>query len=120
MKKISFDFDSTLDNKHIQDFALQMISEGYDVHIVTSRPPETDPDWKWDNSDLFEVANKLGINKNSIHFTNFKPKYMFFEHSDFLFHLDDDNIETTEINYHTKVKAIQFDENWKMNCLKSI
>jgi len=117
MKKISFDFDNVLDNEYIQNFAHQLIDEGFDIHIVTSRPP-TDS-WGWDNSDLFEISNKIGIKDDNIHFTDFKPKYTFFkENEDFLFHLDDDNIEVNEINNFSKVKAIYLDENWKINCKK--
>jgi len=40
-KKISFDFDSTLDNEHIQIFAKELIQKGFNVYIVTSRPRES-------------------------------------------------------------------------------
>lgn len=31
MKKVSFDFDGTLDKKHIQQFAIELINSGVDV-----------------------------------------------------------------------------------------
>jgi len=37
MRKVSFDFDSTLSRKDVQDFAKKLVSEGYEVWIVTSR-----------------------------------------------------------------------------------
>jgi hypothetical protein len=114
--KVSFDFDSTLDNQNIQNFAVKLMNEGFDVHIVTSRPTHWTMDEVWDNSDLFAVAEVLNIPREKIHFTDYKPKKLFFlQNPDFIFHLDDDHIEIEEISHATKVKAVLFDENWESN-----
>ena len=125
MKKISFDFDSTLDNQHIQEYASHLMSLGYEIHIVTSRPSRWGQQWKvngkaytiWDNDDLYHIAEILNINRENIHFMGYDNKYKFFENEDFIFHLDDDYTEVDEINEHTKTKGIVFDDSdWKEKC----
>jgi hypothetical protein len=118
MKKVSFDFDGTLSNKHVQKLAQKLIRAKYDVHVVTSRPefPERYHRF-WDNSDLYLICNNLRIKKKNIHFTEYKPKFYFFkDNPDFLFHLDDDDMEIMGINENTKTKGILFDINWENNC----
>lgn len=126
MKKVSFDFDNTLEHIHVQKYAKKLIDNNYDVHIVTSRPEKWNQKWSlrgnpyslWDNDDLYEVAKKLNIKKENIHFTNYTPKYKFFDkEKDFIFHLDDDYNETFFINKNTKTKAVTLDnENYKEEC----
>ena len=124
MKKISFDFDSTLDTEYIQKYAHELMLQGYDIHIVTSRPENWAQSWTlsgnkyilWNNNDLREVAKSLGIKDENIHFTGYDNKYKFFENEDFIFHLDDDWSEIDEINSFTKTKGILFDNNWEENC----
>jgi len=125
MKKVSFDFDDTLTNEHIQNYVINLMKNGYDIHIVTSRPPDGPDKWFidgkpamiWDNYDLFQLIEILGIKKENIHFLDYSPKYLFFkDNEDFIFHIDDDHIEVEEINYFTDVKGVLFDGNWKENC----
>ena len=67
--KVSFDFDDTLDKPSVQKFARELINEGIDVWICTSRfenyqdyynhfenKEEVLPTI---NDDLFEIANDL-------------------------------------------------------------
>jgi S-formylglutathione hydrolase FrmB len=123
MKKISIDFDETLDNECVQTFVSKLVNDGHDVHIVTSRPSETHM-WYvelWSNNDLYEVAEKLKIKDENIHFTSYVSKFIFFselENQDFDFHLDNDELEIKDINKYTKVKGILFDENWETNIEK--
>jgi hypothetical protein len=37
MKKVSFDFDSTLSRDDVQEFTSELINLGFDVWVVTSR-----------------------------------------------------------------------------------
>jgi len=118
MKKISFDFDSVLDNKHIQEFVKELVKD-FDVHIVTSRPEIPKFKDTWNNDDLYEVSDNLGIDRDNIHFTEYDDKFKFFlNHPDFTFHLDDDLIEIEFINDYSDVIGILFDDGWKENCLK--
>ena len=102
MKKVSFDFDGTLDKKHIQQFATELINSGVDIYVNTTRFA------KFDNSDLFEVVNSLGLSYDKVNFTNHIWKAEFFEENnlEFEWHLDD-NYEAffhlRSLTYKTKV-----------------
>jgi len=117
-KKVSFDFDSTLSKTNIQDYAKLLIEKGIEVHIVTDRFENTTK-CAYTNDYLFEVVEKLGINKNNIHFLNMTDKHKFFlDNSDFIWHLDDDDIAMSFINAETNVICILNDKmiDWKVNC----
>ena len=130
MKRVSFDFDSTLSLKSVQDYAVSLITKGYDLWVVTSRLPDySDPNWKIrgmlvpiDNSDLFEVTDRLGINRDQIIFTSHRIKSEVMNEMglEFLFHLDDDWVEINHINRETKTKGISCfgTSGWKQKCNK--
>lgn len=128
MKKVSFDWDSTLDRIPVQKFAKELIDDGYEVWILTSRYDNEhlvtvyNMDEKYadmTNEDLFECASILGIPEERIIFTNLVDKYHFLKDKDFLFHLDDDWVENNRINKHTKCVGISsINPNWKQKCLR--
>jgi hypothetical protein len=101
--KVSFDFDSTLSNLYVQDFARELVNSGHEVWITTSRFSDEDAkerNWHWlgnRNKILFEVARKCGIHKSRIQFTSGSPKSEFLEGKGFVFHLDDDDVELFDI-----------------------
>jgi len=118
--KVSFDFDSTLSKIEIQEYALSLIENGIEVHIVTDRFEETS-NCAYSNDYLFDVAKKLGICKDNIHFMNMTDKYKFFiKKTDFIWHLDDDDIAMEFINDETDVMCIHNDItiDWKEICNK--
>lgn len=129
MKKVSFDFDSTLSRPYIQKYAKELLEKGFEVWIVTSRT-EDPPVWiiggnkiKQTNDDLFNIAEKIGIQRDNIIFTEYNPKSEFFKNNnDFIFHLDDDSIELDFINKETKVKGISCWNNttWRRKCDKML
>jgi hypothetical protein len=101
--KVSFDFDNTLTKQSIQKYAKSLIRKGIEVWIVTSRCDN----WKYvygngydkyDNSDLFSMADKLGIKQEHIIFTNANYKSEFLS-DDFIFHVDDDKSELAQIKH---------------------
>lgn len=105
--KVSFDFDETLDKSHVQKYAKTLIEKGVDVHIVTSRMSDDKmfPIIGW-NTDLYEVADAIGIKRENIHFTNGSWKCeFFFKNSDFLWHLDNDFDEIVKLK-KTSVKPV--------------
>lgn len=128
-KKVSFDFDDTLSNEEVQTFAEELIRQGYEVHICTFRfsDKETTGDYTkswWHvkkdgiwfgkrfkntyHSDIWEVAERLGIKFEHIHFTNYKHKSIFFgDNQDFLFHLDDNVTQFSKIK-STDVKSVLY------------
>lgn len=105
--KVSFDFDSTLDRKDVQRFAKQLIDDGYETWIVTSRvsleyAKANLDQWSINrveksNLKLFRVADNLGIKREHIHFTNAQLKVEFLEDKNYIFHLDDDSEELLAI-----------------------
>lgn len=105
--KVSFDFDETLDKSHVQNYAQILVNKGIEVHIVTSRMSDDKmfPIIGW-NTDLYEVADAIGIKRENIHFTNGGWKREFFlENPDFLWHLDNDFDEIVKLK-QTAVKPI--------------
>lgn len=122
MKKISFDFDNTLDNKEVQKFASKLITDGVDVWIHTSRFTESDIRPKW-NDDIYEIANITGIPKKNIIFTEMYDKYIFFKDNGFIWHLDDKKNECKSITNKTSTTGIHFNKYdkellWKNKCVK--
>lgn len=128
MKKVSFDFDGTLEIKHVQNYAKELIERGFEVWVVTSRFGDNEKYQKFfkttvnvnlTNTDLIEITEEIGIPEERIVFTNMKDKFEFFEkNQDFLWHLDDDWIEGDLIDKHTKVSGINFFGNpdWIEKC----
>ena len=80
--KVSFDFDGTLSETHVQNYARELIERGIEVWIVTSRFENAEKyaeffgtiGISYDHKDLEEVTKDLGIPKDQIIFTNMSPK----------------------------------------------
>ena len=128
-EKVSFDFDFTLSRKDVQIFAKELVKEGHEVWIVTSRYSNerakefNDLRWlrvfEW-NKDLFKIADECGIKKEHIKFTNMESKSVFLKNKGFVFHLDDDDIELMEIDENLDGCTSIFveDLDWKEKCKK--
>lgn len=118
--KVSFDFDMTLDNPNIRDYAKELVEKEYDVWIHTLRFKDSiyDPTKDW-NYDLYEVAEEIGIPRDKIVFCGMADKWNFLK-DDFTWHLDDDSIECDLINKNTKTIGICHFGNstWKNKCNK--
>lgn len=96
--KISFDFDSTLAEDRQQRIAKKFIEEGHDIYITTSRFENIGIFHS--NEIVFNVAEKLGIPKERVRFTNGGDKWELLQ--DFDLHFDDDQIEIELIEENTK------------------
>ena len=126
--KVSFDYDGTLSRKDVQKLAKDLVNEGYEVWIVTSRFSDEaakNKNWHWiegQNQKLFDVAEDCGIKKENIHFTCMESKSIFLKDKGFIFHLDDDDIELMDIlesNRSTEVKCFPVNVEhfeWKETC----
>jgi hypothetical protein len=122
--KVSFDFDGTLSRKDVQVFAKQLVDEGHEVWIVTSRFDDESAmkkNWHWikgQNQTLFDVADKCGIKKENIYFTCGESKSIFLKDKGFVFHLDDDDIELMDIfESKDKCRPLHVDHfEWKETC----
>jgi len=109
---VSFGFDGTLDRADVEDYAAELIGLGFNVHILTLREPQDENEAQLiDNSDLFDVANQLGIPAENIMFTSYLPKYNILIDSNMIFHLDDSEVELEEISKLTSVIAINVNKN---------
>lgn len=118
--KLSFDFDGTLSRSSVQKVVKDLIKNGNEIHVVTSRFEDSN---LWgnslsitmkDNLDLFKIIDKLEIPRKNIHFMNMTPKHEFFDKNlDIVFHLDDDKYELAEIEYYSKpVIPVYCDSNY--------
>ena len=122
--KVSFDFDGTLSRKDVQEYAKSLVSKGYDVWIVTSRiatEPALKKGWHWierQNKELYDVAEKVGISKDKIVFTEFVDKIEFLKDKGFIFHIDDDVDELMAIlKSKDGCRTVNVDHfEWKETC----
>ena len=124
-KKVSFDFDNTLSETKVQEYARELINRGIDVYVVTARYDDPHKHlWPTNtsNEDLYAIVNKLGLPLNRIIFCNMQPKYKWFENTDFIFHLDDDHKEIENLwqAKNTNVIPVNYlgcqKGNWKEYC----
>ena len=124
--KVSFDFDSTLERKDIQEYAKTLVKRGVDVWIVTSRYSDEMIKKKFkgkaqysllSNRDLINAARYVGIPMTNIKFMNFSEKYTFIKDMDFIFHLDDDPFELEQVQAYTDTIPVDsWQENWRRDC----
>lgn len=98
--KISFDFDSTLSETWVQKLA-EILIPVTEVWIVTSRSPGTSR-----NSDLYKIANRLGIPEERIVFTDGSYKWSTLNRLEMEIHFDDMEDEILEINNRSGCKGI--------------
>ena len=98
-KKVSFDFDGTLEYKNVQRFAKQLIEKGLEVWVVTTRWDENHKHKYPMNTtldDLWEVVDELGIPRHHVRFTCMEWKCKYLAGTKFLWHLDDNDQEAKE------------------------
>ena len=114
--KISFDFDSTLSKTHVQKFA-KLLIPNHEVVITTSRRTNG-YGVLFDNSDLFEVADSLGI--KDITFTEGEFKAHFLVKNNIHLHIDDDPFELTEIQKTKVIPVSVINLNWQQQVLKNL
>lgn len=94
--KVSFDFDGTLEQKEVQDYAKQLLEEGIEVWVVTTRWDENHKHKYPMNAtldDLWEVVDRLGIPRWRVRFTCMEWKFTYLKGTEFIWHLDDNEDE---------------------------
>jgi len=118
MKKISFDFDETLEFKEVQDYAKELIERGFEVWIVTTRWEDPSKySFHVTHENIWKAIEYTGIKKEHIHFNNMEYKHSFFEkNNDFIFHLDDNPDEKRLMSQNTTVPCVVFGYRWKDKC----
>lgn len=103
--KVSFDFDGTLEFQDVQDYAKQLIGEGVEVWVVTTRWDENHKHKYPQNAtldDLWEVVDNLGIPRWRVRFTCMEWKWKYLDGTKFVWHLDDNE---SEFDYARKNKC---------------
>lgn len=132
MDIISFDFDSILSRKDVQEFAQECLQlPNLEVIIITTRfekSPITHITLEDHNQDLFTIMKNLGIEKvfftsgrdKSITINTINNERMIKGLRPLLWHLDDDSYELDEINSHTKTVGISAwnTNKWRLKCRK--
>lgn len=116
--KFSFDFDGTLlDSDKLQQYCQKMLNIGVDVYIITRRLDliESKKYEVKEAEEVFEMADKLGIKKENIFFTNRAYKYEFVKKLNIDCHIDDDHNDVYYIRNWSDTKCIHFIEssNWE-------
>lgn len=115
MIKISFDYDGSLGHvDYLQELCLRLLTDGYnDVHIITRRfgtilPPEKAQygiDGPDEFSEVLELADKLGVKRENVHFTNRQMKFETIKSLGINIHYDDDYEDLRLIRIHTNCIA---------------
>lgn len=100
-KIVSFDFDDTLSTSKGQEKAKQLLAENYRVLIITARQSK-------DSKAVFEVADKLGIRRSDIYFTNGANKWSVVKRLGVAIHYDNNQEQIDLINKMTKTEGKLF------------
>lgn len=99
--KISFDYDDTLETEDGFKLAQQKIKEGKIVYIITRRNQN-------DSESVYAMAEKLGIPKSKVIFTNGSYKWAAVKHYGIGIHYDNNSREIELINEKTDAKGLKF------------
>lgn len=99
--KISFDFDETLSTKRGQELAKQKQNDGKEIYIITRRQSSA-------NSEVYAVADKLGIPKSRVYFTNGKMKWETIKRLGIDIHYDNNQDELDLIDKNTDAVGVKF------------
>jgi hypothetical protein len=118
---VSFDFDSTLSRKDVQEYAKELLERGIDVWVVTSRYDELHKHrypHNPTNNDLWLVIDELNIPRWKVRFTCMESKFLYLMHTKTVWHLDDDTFELYEMrsNKCQTVGISVNSGNWKQKC----
>jgi len=122
MKTVTFDFDNTLSRTDVQEYAKKLIGRGFNVWVLTSRYDDNHKhryQINPSNEDLYKVINALGIPKHKVRFMCMEEKYKYIEHTNIIWHLDDDDAEIFTINEYTKTIGVDVcHDDWEQQCEK--
>jgi len=130
--RVSFDFDDTLTEDGVWQYAINLIKRGVDVWIVTARLDDENVAKKYGqkignhiyippfagNKDLYKLADEIGIPRSNIKFTNLAGKGKWFKkHSNFEWHLEDSPKQIFDIENVSNVPVINpLSHDWKSKC----
>lgn len=99
--RISVDFDETLTLPVIEKLCKILIAANVDLWILTSRSQI-----ECDNADIHATCDRIGLDVNKIIYTAWEPKVDYVKKYGIQIHLENDLIETTEINVYQPHTAL--------------
>ena len=102
--RISFDYDGVLSTDKGKEMALNAIKNNDEVWILTARK-------EYDNEAVYSTAEKLGIPKSRIVFTNGKDKWSFVMRHKIDEHIDNNQEQIDKIRKNTLAKGTLFVDN---------
>jgi uncharacterized HAD superfamily protein len=102
LTKISFDYDGTLSTTKGKELAAEKIATGHEVWIITARTREDN------NNAVYTTAERLGIPRKRIKFTNGQDKWKYMQRYDIDIHYDNNIDQVNLINERTLTRAILF------------
>jgi hypothetical protein len=101
INKVSIDFDDTLTTMQGQALARRLISQGKEVYIITRRQSLL-------YNAVYEMADKLGIPRSKVYFTNGRYKWDQIQRLGIGTHYDNNQTEVDLINKNTDTRALKF------------
>lgn len=110
------DFDNTITEQEVREYAENLIERGFNLWILTAR-------FKKDSDEVYKMAKRLGVNKEHVIFTNLQYKYTFLNEIDPIFMLDDDWIETALMKAKSKKVGVirySFNPDWMKECEQAL
>ena len=99
MKRVSFDVDGVLTISKGRRLAQGRVISGDDVWIVTARKQS-------DDDSAYKIAERLGIKKSHVVFTNGKDKWKFIQKYRIEVHYDNNKEQVDKIERNTKAIGI--------------
>lgn len=110
--KVAIDFENTLTKFEVFEFANDLLNEGIEVHVLTSRIGHIKSDY---NNDILKAARGLNIPYANVIFTSDIRGY-FHNNQDIRVYLSDNLINLQlSLNWLTCV-PIFGNKNWKREC----
>lgn len=97
--RVSFDYDETLTTSKGQQMALNEIKKGNEILILTARQER-------DSAPVYAMAEKLGIKKSNVHFTNGQDKWKFVLRLHIDKHVDNSQEQIDKINKYTTSEGV--------------
>lgn len=97
--RVSFDYDETLTTYKGQQMALNEIKKGNEVLILTARQER-------DSAPVYAMAEKLGIKKSNVHFTNGQDKWKFVLRYNINKHVDNSQEQIDKIKKFTSAEGV--------------
>lgn len=99
--KVSFDYDETISTKRGQELAKQKQDDGKEIYIISRRQSSQ-------NSDVYAVAERLGIPKSRVYFTNGEMKWKTIKRLGIDVHYDNNQKEIDLIDENTDAVGVKF------------